>query len=87
MKRGKIVTADEAVRLIRSGDTIALDGLMGGGSPEELIEALERRYNETAEPKNLTLLYASGIGDSKDKGLNRLDKEGLLKRVIAGHWG
>ncbi|WP_027357882.1 acyl CoA:acetate/3-ketoacid CoA transferase [Desulforegula conservatrix] len=87
MKRGKIVTADEAVRLIRSGDTIALDGLMGGGSPEELIEAMEIRYNETAEPKNLTLLYASGIGDSKDKGLNRLDKEGLLKRVIAGHWG
>lgn len=87
MKRGKIVTSDEAVRLIRSGDTIALDGLMGGGSPDELIEALERRYDETAEPKNLTLLYASGIGDSKDKGLNRLDKEGLLKRVIAGHWG
>lgn len=55
--------------------------------PEEFIEFLERRYNETAEPKNLTLLYASGISDSKDKGLNRLDKEGLLKRVIAGHWG
>jgi propionate CoA-transferase len=87
MKRGKIVTADEAVRLVRSGDTVALDGLMGGGSPEELIAALGKRYLETGEPKGLTLLYASGIGDSKDKGVNRLDHEGLLKRVIAGHWG
>ncbi len=87
MKRGKIVTAKEAIRLVRSGDTVALDGLMGGGSPEELIAALEKRYLETGEPRNLTLLYASGIGDSKDKGVNRLDHEGLLKRVIAGHWG
>ena len=87
MKRGKIVSADEAVRLIRSGDSIALDGLMGGGSPDELIYALERRYLESGEPKGLTLLYASGIGDSKDKGLNHLDHDGLLKRVIAGHWG
>jgi propionate CoA-transferase len=87
MKRGKIVTAEEAVRLVRSGDTVALDGLMGGGSPEELIAALEKRYLETGEPKGLTLLYASGIGDSKDKGVNRLDHDGLLKRVIAGHWG
>ncbi|MHC1744515.1 MAG: acyl CoA:acetate/3-ketoacid CoA transferase [Syntrophobacteraceae bacterium] len=87
MKRGKIVSAEEAVRLVRSGDTVALDGLMGGGSPEELIAALEKRYVETGEPKGLTLLYASGIGDSKDKGVNRLDHEGLLKRVIAGHWG
>ena len=87
MKRGKIVSADEAVRIIRDGDTIALDGVMGGGSPDELIYALERRYLESGGPKGLTLLYASGIGDAKDKGLNHLDHDGLLKRVIAGHWG
>jgi propionate CoA-transferase len=87
MKRGKIVSAAEAVRIIRDGDTIALDGVMGGGSPDELIYALEKRYLESGEPKGLTLLYASGIGDAKDKGLNHLDHDGLLKRVIAGHWG
>jgi len=87
MKRGKIVSADEAVRVIRSGDTVALDGVMGGGAPEELIIALEKRFLESGEPRGLTLMYASGIGDGKDKGVNRIAKEGLLKRVIAGHWG
>ena len=87
MKRGKIVSADEAVRVIRNGDTIALDGVVGGGAPEELILALEKRFTESGEPRGLTLVYASGIGDGKEKGVNRIAKEGLLKRVVAGHWG
>ena len=68
MKRGKTVSADEAVRVIRNGDTIALDGVVGGGAPDELITALEKRFLESGEPRGLTLLYASGIGDGKDKG-------------------
>jgi len=87
MKRGKIVSADEAVRVIRNGDTIALDGVVGGGAPDELIIALEKRFLESGEPRGLTLLYASGIGDGKDRGVNRLHLDGLLKRVVAGHWG
>ncbi len=87
MKRGKIVSVDDAIRVIRDGDTVCLDGFIGGVAPEELMISLERRFLETGEPKNLTLVYASGIGDSKDRGANRLAHEGLIKRVIAGHWG
>jgi len=87
MKRGKIVSAEEAVRVIRNGDTVALDGVVGGGAPDELIIALEKRFLESGEPRELTLVYASGIGDRQDKGVNRIAQEGLLKRVIAGHWG
>jgi propionate CoA-transferase len=87
MKRGKIVSAEEAVRVIRNGETIALDGVVGGGAPDELIIALENRFLESGEPRGLTLVYASGIGDGKEKGVNRIAQEGLLKRVIAGHWG
>jgi propionate CoA-transferase len=87
MKRGKIVSVDEAMRVIRDGDTVSIDGFIGGLAPEELLIGLERRFLETGEPKNLTLIFAAGIGDSKDKGINHLAHEGLLKRVIAGHWG
>lgn len=87
MKRGKIVSAEEAVRVIRNGDTVALDGVVGGGAPDELIIALEKRFLESGEPRELTLVYASGIGDGQDKGVDRIAQEGLLKRVIAGHWG
>lgn len=87
MKRGKIVSAEDALRVIRDGDTVALDGIVGCLIPEELIIGLEKRFLSTGEPKNLTLVYASGLGDGKDQGLNRLGHEGLLRRVVAGHWG
>ncbi|MEE9911807.1 MAG: acyl CoA:acetate/3-ketoacid CoA transferase [Deltaproteobacteria bacterium] len=86
MKRGKIVSVEDAMRVIRDGDTVAIDGFVGY-SPEELLCALADRFIKTGEPKNLTLIIAAGIGDSKEKGVGHLAHEGLIKRVIAGHWG
>ena len=87
MKRGKIVSVEDAILVIRDGDTLAIDGFLGACVPEDLIATLDDRFRTTGEPKNLTLIFAAGIGDGKDKGVNRLAQEGLLKRVIAGHWG
>jgi propionate CoA-transferase len=87
MKKNKIVSADEAVAIIRDGDTVACSGFVGCGTPEELIAALERRFVETATPRDLTLVFAAAPGDGKDGGLNRLAKEGLVRRTIGGHYG
>src|SRR5215471_6704906 len=95
LESGKIVSAEEAVRLIREGDTIATGGFVGIGFAEEIaiaIEALhfskeEQNVPAIAKPRNLTLVYAAGQGDGKERGLNHLGHEGLVRRVIGGHWG
>lgn len=83
----KFMTAKEAAELIFDGAVIATGGFVGASVPEEVESALEERFVETQEPHSLTLYYAAGQGDSKDRGLNKLAYEGLIKRVVGGHWG
>lgn len=98
---GKIVNADQAVALIRDGDTVATSGFVGIGFAETIAVALERRFlrrssvqlaedsspDEGPHPRGLTLVYAAGQGDGGERGLNHLGHPGLVKRVIGGHWG
>ena len=85
--RNKIVAASEAVEIVQTGDAICTSGFVGIGVPDALLQALENRFLETRAPGDLTLLFAAGQGDGKDRGLNALGHDGLLKRVVGGHWG
>jgi len=87
IRKNKIVSAEEAVRIIRDNDTVAFGGFVGIGFAEEIGIELERFFLEKGRPKDLTLLFAAGQGDGKERGLNHLAHPGLIKRIIGGHWG
>ncbi len=87
VKKGKIVSAEEAVRVIQDGDTVATGGFVGAGFAEEIAVKLEEGFLRSGKPRNLTFFYAAGQGDGKEKGLNHVAHEGLVRRVIGGHIG
>ena len=86
-RKGKIVTAEEAVRIIVDGDTVATGGFVGTGFAEDIAICLEASFLKTGHPKDLTLIYAAGQGDGGERGLNHLGHEGLVNRVVGGHLG
>lgn len=85
--RNKIISAADAAALIQTGDTVTTSGFVGTGVPDEVLAAIKTRFLETGAPRDLTLFFAAGQGDGKERGLNHLGHDGLLAQVIGGHWG
>jgi propionate CoA-transferase len=90
---GKIVSAREAVRLVRTGDTVAIGGFFYTGLALEVVHELAAVFEATDEeaaafrkPRDLTLVFCVSPGDAQTAGANRLAQPGLVKRVIGGHW-
>lgn len=85
--RATLRTARAAVEGIRDGATIAVSG-SGGGllEADEILQAIEARFLETGHPRDLTIVHALGIGNGKGSGIARFAHEGMVKRVIGGHW-
>lgn len=83
----KVKTVSEAVQMIKCGSTVAIGGFIGTGHPEEITSEIEKSFINTGMPNNLTLVYAAGQGDSNEKGLNHFGREGLVSKVVGGHWG
>ncbi|NME83239.1 malonate decarboxylase subunit alpha [Clostridium sp. SM-530-WT-3G] len=82
----KIIDSKDAVKLIKSCDTLAVSGFAGVAVPEDLLKELGLRYIKENEPRDITLMFAAGQGDGKEKGLNHIAYEGLIKRVVGAHF-
>ncbi len=83
----KVITADEAGALIADDATIFLGGLAVTSLPEEVLQGVERTFLNTGHPRNLTTWACGAVGNSGDAGMKHFAHAGMIKRVIAGHFG
>lgn len=78
----KVIDVKDAAGMISDGSTVAVSGFSWMCFPEYIIKAVEDRFLETAQPKDLTLFTSVGMGY-----MNYLGHKGLAKRCIATHYG
>ena len=87
MEKVKVLTASEAVKIVQDEQTLITSGFVGNALPEALNKAFEKRFLETGSPRDITFFYTSSQGDrSGTTGGCHYAHEGLLKRVIVGHY-
>lgn len=86
MKRPVFVTAQEAAEMIRDEAVIATIGMTLVSASESILKAIETRFLETGHPNRLTLVHSCGQSD-RDRGIQHFAHEGMLAKIIGGHWG
>lgn len=76
----KRISIEEAVNLVKDGDTIMVGGFMTNGSPERLIDALVAKG-----VTNLTLICNDA--GFPDKGVGKMVAQHRFRKIIASHIG
>ncbi len=85
---GKIITAQEAVAMVRDHTTISTSGFNAFGCPEDLIMTLTDHFDRTGHPKDLRLVKCTSQGDGKGRGISHwAAREGLISELIMSHMG
>ena len=86
MAKVKIMTAAEAAAQVPDGAVINTEGFVQAGLSETLNRALEERFLETGHPRDLTIFTVAGQGAGEGTGSDHFAHEGMVKRLIAGHY-
>ena len=85
--KNKLISAKKVPQLIKNNDFVIIGGNGGTGAPEKILIEIEESYLKKRKPKNLTIFHITGLGAVEKLGLNHLNHEGLVKRVIGGNYG
>lgn len=84
----QVISSQQAAELVPDGATIAVSGGGYRVVPESLITAVADRFAARGTPRGLTVITVAMIERGRggkggaSSGLNRLAREGLMKRVI-----
>ena len=71
---------------VPDGATLALTGSGVFLEADAVFAVLERSFLQSGHPRDLTIIHALGIGDGRGSGLSRFAHEGMVRKVIGGHW-
>ncbi|MDE2299043.1 MAG: acyl CoA:acetate/3-ketoacid CoA transferase [Burkholderiales bacterium] len=83
----KVITAEQAAQLVRTGDVVTISSSSGLGCPDKILKALGERFDREGQPRDLTTLNPIAAGDMYGiKGIDHIAKAGLLARVLAGSY-
>ncbi|MFH0920572.1 MAG: CoA-transferase [Fibrobacterota bacterium] len=82
----KIAIAEEAIELISDGCTLAATGFGTAGVAEEIYVQMEKKFLACGQPRDLTILHGAGQGNNLGSGLDHLAHEGMIRRIIGGHF-
>lgn len=84
----KIMSIEEAMDLIKDGDTIWINSFAAVASPVSLNKALTRRFRETGHPRHLSVYSPFSFSDWKeDSDVEGYICEGAADRVVVGFFG
>ena len=86
MLKANFITAGEAAEKIADNSTVCTIGMTMVSASEAVLKAIEKRFETTGHPKDITLVHSCGQSDRKD-GIQHFAHEGLVKRIIGSHWG
>lgn len=86
MRKVTVLTAEEAAKLVKDGDTIITSGFVGSSLPEALNKALEQRFLATGKPEGLTISFVAAQGNRDGSASDHFAYPKMIKRVISGHW-
>lgn len=77
----KVVSAEDAAKLIKDGDCLTVSGTISMMLPAKVLHAIEVRFLSEGTPRGLTWFdpFPTGV-----PGIEPLSYPGLLKRVIGG---
>ena len=83
----RVLSADEAARLIPDGAIVTVSSSSGLGCPDAVLAAIGRRFARDGHPRDLTALHPIAAGDMWGiAGVDHLAQPGCLARIIAGSY-
>lgn len=83
----KVITAKQAVALIKDNATIGIGAMGLGGWPEEVAQEMETSFLNTGHPRDLSIKQGAATGDWKERGTTRWGHEGMVKKWAGAHIG